>query len=100
MADVETLPAAAPPNRLNVTDRLATFARTIPDSIAIVCPHRRVSSVRKPHRGTSGSLYDTISFADLETEVGRIANGLAAWGVPKGTRLALLVKPGVDFVTL
>ena len=100
MADVETLPAAAHVNRLNVTDRLAMFARTMPDSNAIVCPHRRASRVRNSHRGASGALYDTISFAELEAEVERIANGLAAWGVPKGTRLALLVKPGIDFVTL
>ena len=29
-----------------------------------------------------------------------IAPGLAAWGVPPGTRLALLVRPGIEFVTL
>jgi acyl-CoA synthetase (AMP-forming)/AMP-acid ligase II len=100
MADVETLPAAAPANRLNVTDRLAAFARMMPDANAVVCRHPRGSAVRKPHRGTSGALYDTISFRDLEAEVGRISNGLATWGVPKGTRLALLVRPGIDFVTL
>jgi acyl-CoA synthetase (AMP-forming)/AMP-acid ligase II len=100
MADVETLPAAPPGNRLNVTDRLAAFARIMPDTTAVVCPHRRARAARKPHRGTSGALYDTISFADLEAEVKRIANGLAVWGVPKGTRLALLVKPGIDFVAL
>jgi acyl-CoA synthetase (AMP-forming)/AMP-acid ligase II len=100
MTNVETLTAASTPNRLNVTDRLATFARTMPHSNAIVCLHRRGSGVSRPHRGTSGALYDAISFADLEADVGRIANGLAAWGMPKGTRLALLVKPGIDFVTL
>lgn len=100
MVDVETLPAAAPANRLNVTDRLATFARTMPDVNAIACPFRRSSNGRKPHRGTSGALYNTISFGELEAEVERIAKGLAAWGVPKGTRLALLVKPGIEFVTL
>ncbi len=72
----------------------------MPDSIAVVCPHRRVSGARRPQRGASGALYDTISFADLEADVARIANGLVAWGVPKGTRLALLVKPGIEFVTL
>jgi acyl-CoA synthetase (AMP-forming)/AMP-acid ligase II len=72
----------------------------MPDLKAIACPYRRSSNGRKPHRGTSGALYDTISFGELEAEVERIANGLAVWGVPKGTRLALLVKPGIDFVTL
>src|SRR4026209_2163251 len=100
MADVETLPVEAPASRLNVTDRLAKFAQAMPDSIAVFCPHRRASSRYQPRRGASGAFYDTISFADLEADVARIANGLAAWGVPKGTRLVLLVKPGIEFVTL
>jgi acyl-CoA synthetase (AMP-forming)/AMP-acid ligase II len=100
MADVKTLPATAPGNRLNVTDRLAIFARTTPGTNAIVCPHRRSSGARESHRGPSGALYDTTSFGELEAYVRRIATGLTAWGVPKGTRLALLVRPGIDFVTL
>src|SRR4051812_31769806 len=100
MADVETMPVEAPARRLNVTDRLAKFAHVMPDSIAIVCPYRRASGGRSPLRGASGALYETISFADLEADVARIAGGLTTWGVPKVTRLALLVKPGIEFVTL
>ena len=100
MADLETLPPAALVSRLNVTDRLAKFAQMMPDSIAVVCPHRRASAGRKQHRGASGAIYNTISYAELEADVARIANGLAVWGVPKGTRLALLVKPGIEFVRL
>ena len=36
----------------------------------------------------------------MDADATRIARGLAAWGVPTGTRLALLVKPGIEFVTL
>src|SRR5262249_48213577 len=100
MADVETPCVEAPAIRLNVTDRLANFARAMPDSIAIACPHRRASARHRTSRGTSGALYDTTTFADLEADVARIAGGLVAGGVPKGTRLALLVKPGVEFVML
>src|SRR3954464_5872191 len=100
MVDVETQPVMAPASRLNVTDQLAKFARTLPDFPAVISPHRQGSDKKGRLRGTSGTLYDTISFADLEADVGRIADGLAAWGVPKGTRLALLVKPGIEFVTL
>jgi acyl-CoA synthetase (AMP-forming)/AMP-acid ligase II len=39
-----------------------------------------------------------ITFADLDADVKHIARGLAEWGVPPGTRLALLVRPGIDFV--
>src|SRR6266850_6151372 len=100
MAEVETLPAAVPVDRLNVTDRLAKFTRAMPDSIAVVCPHRRVSARYKLKRGPSGATYDSVTFSELDADVTRIANGLASWGVPKGTRLALLVKPGIEFVTL
>src|SRR5215207_9128468 len=100
MADVQTLPAAPPASRLNVTDRLSQIALAIPDSIAVACPHRRHSAAHEQKRGASGTLYETITFAELDADVTRIASGLAAWGVPKGTRLALLVKPGVEFVTL
>jgi acyl-CoA synthetase (AMP-forming)/AMP-acid ligase II len=100
MVDVETQPVMAPASRLNVTDQLAKFARTLPDFPAVISPHRQGSDKKGRLRGTSGTLYDTISFADLEADVGRIADGLAAWGVPKGARLVLLVKPGIEFVTL
>src|SRR5262249_9181610 len=36
--------------------------------------------------------------ADLDADATRIATGLAQWGVPLGTRLALMVQPGIDFV--
>jgi acyl-CoA synthetase (AMP-forming)/AMP-acid ligase II len=100
MADLETLPVAAPASRLNVTDRLARFARAMPDSTAIVCPCRGVSGNQQRQRGASGALYDTITFAELDADVTQIANGLAVWGVPMGARLALLVKPSIEFVTL
>ena len=53
-------------------------------------------------RGAARRAHSTIRLhlPNLEADVTRIANGLAAWGVPKGTRLALLVKPGIEFVTL
>jgi olefin beta-lactone synthetase len=101
MTDVETFPAAAAPaGRLNVSDRLKKFAVEMPDSIAVACPRRRGSNVNRRERGASGALYETITFVALDADVTRIADGLAAWGVPKGTRLALLVKPGVEFVKL
>src|SRR3954451_2828057 len=100
MTDVETLPVADPSSRLNVTDRLAKFARLLPDSLAVVCPRRWSSARHNQLRGASGADYGTITFAEVEADVSRIAKGLAAWGVPKGTRLALLVNPGIEFVTL
>src|SRR4051794_29437225 len=100
MVDVETPPTGAFSRQLNVADRLAKFAQTMPDSVAVVCPRRRSAGAHRTRRGASGAIYNCVTFAELEADVARIANSLAEWGVPKGTRLALLVKPSIEFVTL
>jgi acyl-CoA synthetase (AMP-forming)/AMP-acid ligase II len=74
--------------RLNVADRLARSAERDPNGIAVVCPGRRAGK------------YATITFAELDADATRIARGLLDWGVEPGTRLALLVRPGIDFVAL
>jgi len=88
-------PHAKPANEstvVNVASRMAEHARRNPDNIAIVEP-------AKPNgRGQSG--YRTITFGELESRSNEIASGLRAKGVQPGTRLALLVPPGIDFVTL
>jgi acyl-CoA synthetase (AMP-forming)/AMP-acid ligase II len=77
---------------VNVARRLAHFARTMGDAPAVVVQHKsRISRRFK---------YTTVTFAELEADTSRIAAGLRAWGVPEGTRLALLVPPSVEFVTL
>ncbi|MBL9082444.1 MAG: AMP-binding protein, partial [Planctomycetales bacterium] len=77
---------------VNVARRLAHFARTMGDVTAVVVQHKSRISRR--------FTYKTITFAELEADTSRIAAGLRAWGVPEGTRLALLVPPSVEFVTL
>lgn len=100
MADVETLISAPSTARLNVADRLAEIARQHPNSLAVACPAKW--SPQAPHfeRRKSGAQYATTTFAELNADVDQIARGLAAWGVPRGTRLALLVRPGIEFVAL
>jgi olefin beta-lactone synthetase len=99
MTDVAAPTYAERTARLNVTDRLAHFAAVTPESIAIVCPHG--SSPRYPKTtGQSRAIYATMTFAELDADVNAIALGLRAWGVPSGTRLALLVRPGIEFITL
>ena len=88
------------PCRLNVADRLAEIARQMPDAIAVACPRRWSPSYRSVRQGESGAVYATTTFAELDADATRIARGLVAWGVPPGTRLALLVRPGIEFVTL
>src|SRR5262245_5403838 len=100
MADAETLVASELSQGLNVSERLTSFAATIPTATAVACAWCR--SLRKfpSLRGNSGSIYVTISFAELERFASEIAAGLSEWGIPVGTRLALLVHPGIEFVGL
>ena len=85
-------PKSATRDRLNVADRLAVFAAERPGAIAIACPRHA--------QGGSREAYSTITFAGLDADATQLARGLVAWGVKPGTRLALLVRPGIEFVTL
>lgn len=77
---------------VNVARRLAEYAKSQPHAVAIA------AAIAQPKRG--GPRYRTATFAQLNTDSDRIAAGLQAWGVPHGARLALLVKPSIEFVSL
>lgn len=100
MGSSATILAASTARRLNVADRLAIWAGAVPDAIAIACPTQHSHSRYRRERRRSGAAYAVTTFAELDDDATRIARGLAAWGVPQGTRLALLVRPGIEFVTL
>jgi len=85
---------------MNVADRLACVATEMPNTVAVVCPRRSLRSNAIRRRSGSGSDYESITFAELDAEATRLARGLIKWGVPAGTRLALLVRPGIDFVAI
>ncbi|HEX3600927.1 MAG TPA: AMP-binding protein, partial [Lacipirellulaceae bacterium] len=99
MQNVETPIAAQSSEPLNVADRLAEFARNRPHELAVVCPARWSPKYTQVRRNELRR-YATTTFAKLDADATRIARGLAAWGVPRGTRLALLVRPGIEFVAL
>ncbi len=84
---------------LNVASRLTEYAGLRGDSIAVVCS-RRASQKFKAIRGKSGAWYSVATFAEVDSAAAQIAHGLIDWGVPAGTRLALLVRPGIEFVSL
>ncbi|HZZ71758.1 MAG TPA: fatty acid CoA ligase family protein [Pirellulales bacterium] len=77
---------------VNVASRLAEVARSQPGAVAVAEPLATVTAGRRDYR--------TICFADLEADSSRVAAGLRAQGVTPGTRVALLVRPGIDFVSL
>jgi len=76
---------------VNVSFRLAEFARTMPDAPAVIVQRRRFFGVYR---------YRRVTFAEIAADVERIARGIEQLGIRPGTRLALLVKPGVEFVAL
>ena len=103
MADVHSPTITAPAaqhHRLNVADRLRDMAAEMPSTIAVACPHRWSRNYPVRRIGESGAQYATTTFAELDADATRLARGLIDWGVPPGTRLALLVRPGIEFVTL
>jgi acyl-CoA synthetase (AMP-forming)/AMP-acid ligase II len=83
-----------------VADRLRVMAAKMPSAIAVACPHGWSPGYPKRRIGQSANVYATTTFADLDADASRLACGLLAWGVAPGTRLALLVRPGIEFITL
>ncbi len=90
MTDVAT-PSAIATERINIARRLTETAARMPDALAVVVPRKRRAGRRQ---------YDTLTFRQLEDETNRLANGLRAAGLQPGMRIALLVRPGSEFIAL
>ncbi len=77
--------------RVNVARRLSETAGRYPNATAVVVPRDRHAGQRQ---------YDTYTFAQLEDDTNRLASGLRAYGVEPGMRIVLLVRPGMEFISL
>lgn len=80
------------PTVVNVGDRLRAVAQRLPDAVAVACPGKGDVAGRNS--------YATCTFRELDRDADALARGLIDLGVTPGMRLALLVKPGVEFVKL
>jgi len=78
------------PSSTNVAARLVATAKRMPEAVAIVEPAGR-GKRRK---------YRTISFRELDRDSDVLAGGLRELGIAPGMRVALLVRPGIDFIAL
>ncbi len=76
----------------NVARRLGWMAQQLPGAVAVVETLR--------HNRQGKRMYRQVTFRELEADSNRIAQGLQQLGAKPGTRLALLVRPGIDFVSL
>ena len=68
------------------------MARIMPDAVAVVEPLDYDAQGKRRYRH--------VTFRQLDDDSERIARGLHAIGATPGTRLALLVRPGIDFISL
>jgi acyl-CoA synthetase (AMP-forming)/AMP-acid ligase II len=75
----------------NVASFLSHHAAAAPDRTAVVVPLGYQAGRRQ---------YRSITFRELDQDSDRIARGLREHGVQPGTRLALLVRPSIEFVAL
>src|SRR5512140_3144916 len=83
------LPTSPESAVVNIAARLVATARRMPDRVAVAAPRET------PWRGNVR--YDRLTFHQLDQDSDRLARGLRDLGVTPGTRLALLVRPGIDF---
>ncbi|HEY0333379.1 MAG TPA: fatty acid CoA ligase family protein [Stenotrophomonas sp.] len=77
----------------NIAATLPELARTQPEQIAIRCPGRS---------GPGGmARYEvTLTYAELDRRSDAIAFGLARYGITRGTRTVVMVKPSSEFFLL
>ena len=77
----------------NIAAVLPQLARERPDQIVIRCPGRP---------GADGmARYDVaLSYAQLDARSDAIAAGLASYGIGRGTRSVVMVRPSLDFFLL
>lgn len=77
---------------VNVGRRLSDQATRMPEAIAVV---------EATGRGSDGRYrYRQATFRELDDDSTRIAAGLIAGGLSRGTRTVLMVYPGIDFISL
>ena len=86
----------------NVARRLIEQARRWPEHPGVVEPSVGHHEANALGRITPGARHDwrSITLAELDAYSDRLAAGLIEQGAAPGMRLALLVRPGIDFVAL
>lgn len=78
----------------NIAARLPELARERPDQIAIRCPGRRGA-------GNGMAAYDvTLDYRQLDARSDGMAAGLAGYGIGRGVRTVVMVRPSPEFFLL
>lgn len=77
---------------VNIADRLRRSSQIVPTQRAVVFPESRDRAGRVA--------WTHLTFEQLDAEVDAIARGLIDLGVRPGHRLALMVRPSIEFIAL
>ncbi|MGE3314968.1 MAG: fatty acid CoA ligase family protein [Planctomycetaceae bacterium] len=78
---------------LNIAGRLRDSASRYPHQRAIVVP-----LVKRERAGRRQ--YREMTFEQLDRETDRLARGFVEMGIPRGARIVLMVRPGIEFIAL
>lgn len=92
MPDTAQAGVAAAVTRGNIARHLAALAKVQPDRPAVICANGRDAQ--------GAVAYAHLSFSQLEQASNQLAHALAAIGIRRGLRTALMVPPSLDFFTL
>ncbi len=82
----------APGEIINVGFRLSETARRDPNGVAVAMPRGRDAAGK--------FRYEQVTFKQLDDDSNLLAAGLQSMGARPGMRLALLVPPSIDFISL
>lgn len=80
------------PETCNIAAALPRLAGEAPDRVAIRCPGRR--------RGGLAAYDVSLTYAELDRRSDAIAAGLAAYGIARGSRAVVMVRPTPEFFLL
>ncbi len=92
LGKMTVMETTSPSPIVNVGLRLSQTAAGDPSGIAVVMPRGRDAAGKR--------IYQTLTFRELDDDSNLLADGLALMGVRPGMRLALLVPPSIDFISL
>jgi olefin beta-lactone synthetase len=91
----------------NVSQLLAHAAMQVPEHAAVAVASRRRAGWHQERGAATDSSgrklptgWRVITYRELDGLATEIARGLLEMGVPPGTRLALMVRPGIEFIAL
>ena len=77
---------------VNIGWRLTEVSRQMPDSIAVAMPTGRGRDGRR--------IYAQVTFRQLHEDSNTLAAGMRQVGIGPGTRIVLMVRPSIDFISL